>query len=64
MGRVVHFKKEACDVYIGRPSIYGNPFEIGVDGNRINPNWGYFVSGATINSESYRKMKREGVFNE
>jgi hypothetical protein len=24
--RVVHFKKEAHDVYIGRPSIWGNPF--------------------------------------
>lgn len=24
--RVVHFKKEKCDVYIGRPSKWGNPF--------------------------------------
>lgn len=24
--RVVHFKKEPCDVYIGRPSKWGNPF--------------------------------------
>lgn len=23
---VVHFKKHPCDVYIGRPSKYGNPF--------------------------------------
>ena len=23
---VVHCKKEAFDVYVGRPSIYGNPF--------------------------------------
>ena len=26
MTRVVHCKKESYDVYIGRPSIYGNPF--------------------------------------
>lgn len=24
--QVVHFKKEACDIYIGRPSKWGNPF--------------------------------------
>lgn len=32
--KVVHCKKEKFDVYIGRPSIWGNPFKIGVDGNR------------------------------
>lgn len=26
MPRVVHFKKEPFDVYIGRPTIYGNPW--------------------------------------
>lgn len=31
---VVHCKKSKYDVYIGRPSKWGNPFEIGVDGNR------------------------------
>lgn len=31
---VVHCKKDAYDVYIGRPSKWGNPFEIGVDGTR------------------------------
>lgn len=31
---VVHCKKEKYDVYIGRPSIWGNPFEIGRDGTR------------------------------
>lgn len=31
---VVHCKKDHFDVYIGRPSIWGNPFEIGKDGNR------------------------------
>ena len=31
---VVHCKKEKYDVYIGRPSKWGNPFSIGKDGNR------------------------------
>lgn len=31
---VVHCKKEKADVYIGRPSKWGNPFTIGVDGTR------------------------------
>lgn len=32
--KVVHCKKEAYDVYIGRPSKWGNPFVIGKDGSR------------------------------
>ena len=32
--RIVHCKKEPYDVYIGRPSIWGNPFEIGKHGTR------------------------------
>jgi hypothetical protein len=31
---VVHCKKEQYDVYIGRPSKWGNKFEIGKDGTR------------------------------
>lgn len=31
---VVHCKKDKYDVYIGRPSKFGNPFEIGKDGTR------------------------------
>lgn len=34
MTKVVHCKKEKYDVYIGRPSIFGNPFTIGKDGTR------------------------------
>jgi plasmid maintenance system antidote protein VapI len=33
--RVVHCKKEKYDVYIGRPSKWGNPFVIGKDGDRL-----------------------------
>jgi hypothetical protein len=32
--RVVHCKKEPYDIYIGRPSKWGNPFSIGPDGSR------------------------------
>jgi len=32
--KIVNLKKEKFDVYIGRPSIWGNPFIIGKDGNR------------------------------
>ena len=31
---VVHCKREKYDIYIGRPSKWGNPYEIGRDGNR------------------------------
>lgn len=31
---VVHCKREPFDVYIGRPSRWGNPFSIGRDGTR------------------------------
>ena len=31
---VVHCKRAVFDVYIGRPSKWGNPFEIGRDGDR------------------------------
>lgn len=34
VAKVVHCKKEPYDIYIGRPSKWGNPFEIGKDGSR------------------------------
>jgi hypothetical protein len=34
MNEVVHCKRDPYDVYIGRPGPFGNPFEIGKDGNR------------------------------
>jgi hypothetical protein len=33
-GRVVHCKRQRFDVYIGRPSKWGNKFVIGKDGTR------------------------------
>lgn len=34
MSKVVHCKRDRYDVYIGRPSEWGNPFKIGADGSR------------------------------
>jgi hypothetical protein len=34
MNKVVHCKRGPFDVYIGRPSKWGNPFVIGKDGTR------------------------------
>ena len=34
--QVVHCKKSSYDVYIGRPSDWGNPFVIGKDGDRAD----------------------------
>jgi len=34
MSKVVHCKQEPHDIYIGRPSRFGNPFVIGRDGTR------------------------------
>jgi hypothetical protein len=34
MGLIVHCQREPYDVYIARPSMWGNPFKIGVDGTR------------------------------
>jgi hypothetical protein len=31
---VVHFRKSPYDIYIGRPSLWQNPFKIGIDGTR------------------------------
>jgi len=31
---VVHCKRASYDVYIGRPSKWGNPYRVGVDGTR------------------------------
>ena len=31
----VNIRLEACDVFVGRPSCWGNPFIIGRDGSRV-----------------------------
>lgn len=34
MTSVVNIRKDPCDIFIGRPSKWGNPFIIGIDGTR------------------------------
>lgn len=34
MQKVVHIRRNRYDIYIGRGSIWGNPFKIGPDGDR------------------------------
>lgn len=34
MTKVVHVKRSKYDIYIGRPSIWGNPYVVGYDFNR------------------------------
>lgn len=34
MTTIVNKYKDEFDIYIGRPTIYGNPYEIGKDGTR------------------------------
>lgn len=55
--RVVHCKKEPYDVYIGRPSKWGNPFPIRLrmapDGFSDSPNYGLGDS----REESIQKYK-------
>ena len=34
MTQIVNIRVEKCDVFIGRPSKWGNPFVIGKDGTR------------------------------
>lgn len=31
---VANIRTDGCDVYVGRPSKWGNPFRVGVHGNR------------------------------
>lgn len=63
--QVVNLKKEAYDIYIGRPSKWGNPFEIGKDGDRLEvvKKYGvWFMTTNLINSLHELKGKKLGCF--
>lgn len=57
MCKVVHCKKEPYDVYIGRPSKWGNPFSHIKDGKTLA---NYIVDNRNEAVESYRKWITEG----
>ena len=55
--KVVHFRKEPYDVYIGRPSKWGNPFSHIKDGKTLAKN---IVSTRDEAIESYREWITKG----
>lgn len=66
---VVNIKLEACDVFIGRPSKFGNPFKIGRDGTReeVIEKYEAFIRGQLRNPkvrQSIRELrgKRLGCY--
>ena len=59
MTKVVNCKKEKYDVYIGRPSIFGNPYKIGKDGSReevIQKYKLFFYMKLSRNKEFFKKI--------
>lgn len=53
--KIVHCKVEPFDVYIGRPSKWGNPFSIGPDGSReevIQKYRQYLYHNSTLRSQT------------
>lgn len=56
--RVVHCKREKYDVYIGRPSPFGNPFKLGADRDRYECIARY-ESYVRDNPELMARIKRE-----
>jgi hypothetical protein len=55
--KVVHFKKEEYDVYIGRPSKWGNPFTRISDRNTLAE---YVIGPEEDAIEAYRTWLTEG----
>jgi hypothetical protein len=57
---VVHCKKDQYDVYIGRPSIWGNPFKIGRDGKRgecIELYKGWIAKKSELQAKAKKELK-------
>ena len=59
MTKIVHCKKEKYDIYIGRPSKWGNPFNIGRDGNRdeVVRKYENYLLGNTDLMDSLHELK-------
>jgi hypothetical protein len=69
MTKVVNLRVEPYDEYIGRGSVFGNPFQIGVDGDRETvilryKEWfSFLIKDERIQSElSQMKGKKLGCF--
>ena len=57
---IVNIKTSTYDVYIGRGSIYGNPYKIGIDGNRddvCNKHLVYLKNNLSSGKFKYKDLK-------
>jgi len=60
MTRVVNIRNEQADVYIGRPSKWGNPYKVGQDGSIIeviNLYWAYLKSNQKLVKDAIEELK-------
>lgn len=58
--RAMHCKRDTFDVYVGRPTEWGNPFVIGRDGNRaevIAKFRAWFVSQPALVEKAKRELR-------
>lgn len=59
-GWVVHCRRAPYDVYVGRPSKWGNPYQIGPDGNReqvIAKFRAYLEKNVVLKAQCKRELK-------
>ena len=60
---IVHCKKDEYDIYIGRPSKWGNPFSVGIDGNRkeVIEKYYYWLKGMIEAPKHHNWYKRPKI---
>jgi len=65
MTKVVHCKKEKYDIYIGRPTLWGNPFIIGKDGNRdeVVEKFEYWVRNSNNDQAIFIRNNIHNLYN-
>lgn len=59
-GWVVHCRRASYDVYVGRPSKWGNPYQIGPDGTReqvIAKFRAYLDRNVVLKAQAHRELK-------
>lgn len=64
MIKVVHCKKSPHDIYIGRPSIFGNPFIMGEDGDReevVEKYRQWLKTGNSFGNADATEQKRQAI---
>lgn len=66
MCKVVNLNKDSYTIYIGRPSIYGNPFIVGKHGKRgeciqLFENWFYSDAGKECREAVKNNITKDSV---